>query len=385
MNCATHSDTAAVAFCRTCGKPLCNQCTRDVRGVVYCEACLAARMEGTTPAAGFVPPQASPQNQPLNPPQTGYQQFVDQGLGVKVRPGPSSGPNPAVAGMLAGFFPFGVGAVYTGQYAKGLSHLVIMVLLILGVSSNLPWPVITALGIGIGFFYVYQIIDAIRSAKAIQVGEPVPDPFGLAQTFGTGERFEGAKVPTGAAVLIGLGALFLLHTAGLFEVGMDVVVSLVLIFFGVWLFAKHWGLIGHNPATCLCERCRTRKLMGPAILVTIGVLMLLDNTGRLEFHRTWPAILLVIGVVKLIQSNASSDGHFGSFPPGTSPGFPPNVPGGFPPNVPSNFPPNFPGGFPPNVPAAGVQGFPPAAPQNVPPSGSQNPEETSSSGEVKNV
>ena len=47
MNCATHGDTAAVAFCRTCGKPLCNQCTRDVRGVIYCEACLAARMEGT--------------------------------------------------------------------------------------------------------------------------------------------------------------------------------------------------------------------------------------------------------------------------------------------------------------------------------------------------
>ena len=44
MNCATHGDTAAVAFCRTCGKPLCNQCTRDVRGVIYCEACLAARM-----------------------------------------------------------------------------------------------------------------------------------------------------------------------------------------------------------------------------------------------------------------------------------------------------------------------------------------------------
>ena len=25
MNCATHNDTAAVAFCRTCGKPLCAQ------------------------------------------------------------------------------------------------------------------------------------------------------------------------------------------------------------------------------------------------------------------------------------------------------------------------------------------------------------------------
>ena len=54
MNCANHSDTAAVAFCRTCGKPLCNQCTRDVRGVIYCESCLAARMEGQASAAGFV-------------------------------------------------------------------------------------------------------------------------------------------------------------------------------------------------------------------------------------------------------------------------------------------------------------------------------------------
>ncbi len=368
MNCNTHGDTAAVAFCRTCGKPLCNQCTRDVRGVVYCEACLAARMEGI-PAAGFVPPQSSPQNQPQNPPQTGYQQFMDQGLGVKVRPGPSSGPNPAVAGILAGFFPIGVGAVYTGQYTKGLTHLVIMVLLILGENANVPWYVITVLGIMIGFFYIYQIIDAVRSAKAIQMGEPVPDPFGLAQTFGTGEKLEGTKVPTGAAVLIALGVLFLLHTAGLFEVGMGVVVSLVLIFFGVWLFAKHWGLIGGNAAACQCQRCRTRKLMGPAILVTIGVLMLLDNTGRLEFHRTWPAILLVIGVVKLVQSNASSDGHFGPLPPGMSPGFPQNVPPGVPQNVP-------PGGF---------QGFPPASPQDVPPAPSQNPEQPPSSGEVNNV
>jgi hypothetical protein len=326
MNCATHSDIAAVAFCRTCGKPLCNQCTRDVRGVIYCEACLAARMEGSVPAAGFTPVQT--------PPQTGYQQFMDQGLGVKVQPGPQTGPNPAVAGILAGFFPIGVGAVYTGQYAKGLSHLVIMVLLILGVSSNLPWPMITGLGIAIGFFYVYQIIDAIRSAKAIQMGEPAPDPFGLAQTFGAGEKFEGTKVPAGAAVLIGLGVLFLLHTAGVLEFGLDRFWPLILIGLGVWLFAKHWGLIGGNAGMCRCERCRTRKLMGPAILVTLGVLFLLDSVSRVEFHRTWPAILLVVGVVKLMQSNASSDGHFGQMPPGLYPGAGPNIPPSAPPSAP---------------------------------------------------
>src|SRR5579864_2811321 len=239
MNCATHSDTAAVAFCRTCGKPLCNQCTRDVRGVIYCEACLAARMEGTAPAAGLVPPV-----------QTVYPPVGTASSSPGPRPPLNTGPNPALAGILAGFFPIGVGAVYTGQYAKGLSHLVIMVLLILGVSSNLPWYVITVLGILIGFFYIYQIIDAVRSAKAIQIGEPAPDPFGLAATFGAGEKFDGTKVPAGAAVLIGLGVIFLLHTAGLFEFGLDRFWPLILIFLGVWLFAKQWGLIGGTRVGC---------------------------------------------------------------------------------------------------------------------------------------
>jgi len=313
MNCATHSDTAAVAFCRTCGKPLCNNCTRDVRGVIYCEACLAARMEGTAPAVGVVPPPAQAFYSPVGAPS------------ALPRPPLNTGPNPAVAGILAGFFPIGVGAVYTGQYAKGLSHLVIMVLLILGVGSGLPWYVVTMLGIGMGFFYVYQIIDSVRSAKAIQTGEPAPDPFGLAQAFGAGEKFEGTKVPAGAAILIGLGVIFLLHTAGLFEFGLDRFWPLILIFLGVWMFARHWGLIGGSLAVCRCERCRTRKLMGPAILVTLGVLFLLDTTSRVGFGRTWPAILLVIGVVKLLQSNASSDGHIGPLPPGI-PGVPPPAP-----------------------------------------------------------
>jgi hypothetical protein len=342
MNCATHGDTAAVAFCRTCGKPLCNQCTRDVRGVIYCEACLAARMEGagSVPAAGFVPPA-----QTVYPPSSSF--------AAGPRPPLNTGPNPGIAGILAGVFPIGVGAVYTGQYAKGLAHLVIMVLLILGVSSDLPWPVIMVLGIAIGFFYVYQIIDAVRSAKAIQLGEPAPDPFGLAQTFGAGEKFEGTKVPAGAAVLIALGVIFLLHTAGLFEFGLDRFWPLILIFLGVWLFAKQWGLIGGSPVGCQCEHCRTRKVMGPAMLVTLGVLFLLDSVSRIGFGRTWPAILLVIGVVKLMQSNASYNGHIGLQPPLTPPAVPPNV-------------------------------TPPVPPAVAPPA-SQNPDQTASSGEVNHV
>jgi hypothetical protein len=65
--------------------------------------------------------------------------------------------------------------------------------------------------------------------------------------------------------------------------------------------------------------------MGPAVLVTLGVLFLLDSVSRVGFGKTWPAILLVIGVVKLMQSNASLDGHNRPGPPGLS-GFPPNSP-----------------------------------------------------------
>ena len=98
MNCATHSDTAAVAFCRTCGKPLCNQCTRDVRGVIYCEACLAARMEGASsvPAAGFVPPRRR-----VYP--TGHQPFADR----TATPGSIPAPIPESPEFLRDSFPLG--------------------------------------------------------------------------------------------------------------------------------------------------------------------------------------------------------------------------------------------------------------------------------------
>ena len=49
MNCANHPDIPAVAYCRTCGKPLCANCTRSVQGVIYCETCLADRLHGTQP------------------------------------------------------------------------------------------------------------------------------------------------------------------------------------------------------------------------------------------------------------------------------------------------------------------------------------------------
>jgi hypothetical protein len=307
MNCATHPDIAAVAFCRTCGKPLCGNCTRDVRGVVYCEPCLAARLDGTAPAAGFVAPPA------LYPPVPGSV--------AAPRPSSGSGPNPALAGILAGFFPFGVGAVYCSQYAKGLAHLLIFALLIFGTDHAGSWDWI--FGIGIAFFYVYQIIDAVRTARALQEGQPVPDPMGLGQTFSMGEKFDSGKLPVGAVILIGLGVLFLLHTMGIMEYGFERFWPLILIFLGGWMFYRNWE---RSQRICGCGRCGTRWLMGPSMVLTTGILFLFHTMNIAELNRTWPAWILVVGIVKLLQSNASSAGHVGPLPPGPGYVAPPQPP-----------------------------------------------------------
>jgi TM2 domain-containing membrane protein YozV len=274
MNCANHPDIAAAAYCRTCGKPLCPNCTRDVKGVIYCENCLADRLQGVQPeTAQPVPGIVS---------------------SAPIQPGQNSGPNPAVAGILAGFFPFGVGAVYTGQYAKGLAHLLIFVGLIVGMDQHGPLDTICAFTFA--FFYVWQIIDAVRTSHAIQAGQPAPDPLGLGNAFGAGEKVDTSKIPAAAILLIGIGVLFLLQTTGVFSFTGELVWPLLLIGLGVWLFARSWGYIG-------CRRGLPhvrRTPIGPIVLVTTGILSMIENLGGPGWGRTWPVLMLAIGVAMLV-------------------------------------------------------------------------------------
>ena len=289
MNCANHPQTPAAAYCRTCGKPLCTTCSRPVMGVIYCETCLAERMAGTVPPAAY--------------------QVVDQGVGVRVPPPPlpSSGPHPPIAGILAGFFPFGVGAVYCGQYAKGLAHLIIFVLLIVGVSHATSDTMSTILGLSIGAFYLYQLIDAIKSAKAIQAGQPAPDPFGLGTMFSPGDSREAARsIPTGAIVLIGLGVLFLLHNLDIWFLSVDTLWPIFLIALGAWLLVRR--------QTQAAQGSYHRSLVGPAVLITVGGLALMDTLHGPNWDHTWPLILVVIGIVKLLERS----GHLGGGPPEAS-------------------------------------------------------------------
>ncbi|MFZ0211119.1 MAG: DUF5668 domain-containing protein [Candidatus Acidiferrales bacterium] len=88
---------------------------------------------------------------------------------------------------------------------------------------------------------------------------------------------------------------------------------------------SHWR-------NCNCTRCRIRGLMGPAILITIGVIFFIGQYNwDYSIERLWPVILIVIGVVKLLSETASMEGHVNPSgwqapPPGAPPQNPPQPP-----------------------------------------------------------
>jgi hypothetical protein len=57
--------------------------------------------------------------------------------------------------------------------------------------------------------------------------------------------------------------------------------------------------------------------MGPAVLVTLGLLFLLSNTSHWPFERTWPILLIVIGAIKVARYVMTDSGHVnpGQYPP----------------------------------------------------------------------
>ena len=124
---------------------------------------------------------------------------------------------------------------------------------------------------------------------------------------------EDAQGTIPVPLLILLGALFLLQNTGLWYLSMDALWPAILIALGVWLFAKRKSAAERGDF-------RHRSLAGPAVLVTLGVIFLLDNLHNHwwnvpGFGRTWPLILLVIGVLKLVERGYLGGNHPPAVPP----------------------------------------------------------------------
>jgi hypothetical protein len=201
ITCANHPDVPVASFCRTCGKPLCVNCRRTVGSTVFCEehAPVVASERSSRPSPG--------------PPQPAYSTPVSDSPYTAPLPVPPphhvAGNSPAI-GLFLGFIP-GVGAIYNGQYAKGLVHAVVFGLLVTAVSSSSLNGFKPLIGILIGVFVFYMAIEAFHTARKRQAGEPVEE---FSSLVGVGDD----SFPTGAVVLIGLGFLLLLNTLNLISI-----------------------------------------------------------------------------------------------------------------------------------------------------------------------
>jgi len=143
--------------------------------------------------------------------------------------------------------------MYNGQFAKAFVHVLIFAMLIMALSHGY-FGAEPLFGILTGFFWFYMIFDAVRSAKARQLGLPSPDPLGLESLFGIHENHPPAQstAPANAGGAPG--------TAPPHRAGYD-----------------------SSPS-------------GAIVLIVLGVFFLLGNLSEIHMHRMWPLLLIGLGI-----------------------------------------------------------------------------------------
>ncbi|HUV96603.1 MAG TPA: B-box zinc finger protein [Acidobacteriaceae bacterium] len=315
MNCANHPDIPVAAYCQFCGKPLCDQCAHKVNNIVSCEPCLAARIGAAPPAGSNVGGGAkfvqTPDgihvsdgkgNEYSAGPGPGYQ-YISSAPSFSGNVPPSWGTTPWLA-FLLGWIP-GVGAMYNGQFAKALAHVVIFALLVDFSHYN------GVLGVVVFGWVVYQVFDAYQTAIARRDGLPLPNPLGLndiAHWFGvrptpSANPWVGSTASPNAAN----------HPPNAAPTGVPPVGSVGPIsgFAPASEYVPPYvPPVPPNPADPLNPFCSTGPLgpnrgihTGAVILIVLGVAFLLGNLGILSQHwinRGWPILLIGIGVWMVI-------------------------------------------------------------------------------------
>ncbi len=197
MNCYLHPETPATAYCRSCGRPLCGLCQRTTDGTVFCA--------DHSPAVFGEPPHPNPSGPTANP------YFQSAAAPPGLRPVTTSPP----LAFILGWIP-GVGAIYNGQYVKGLVHAVIfglIVSLLNSVDNRASEPF---LGILLAAFIFYMAFEAFHTAKKRQIGAPVDEWSSLVTPSAAQGRFR-SHAPIGPIVLIAVGVLFLLDTLNIIQ------------------------------------------------------------------------------------------------------------------------------------------------------------------------
>lgn len=214
-------------FCRNCGVVLTAETHRIWRGIPHCGNCLeqlagkvrTGRADAPQPDAPADAPPDAPTDTPTDTPPS-----------YRFTPPPAHDdtPSPLLAFIL-GCVP-GLGAVYNGQYIKGLIHILMLGSLVTAINAE---GLSDFMGLFVPltvFLVVYQPFEAMRTAQAIRRGDETSEFSGL-----IGLMFDGSASIGSSVLWIVLGVVFFLHALGIWEIsGVLPFWPLLLIAFGVY-------------------------------------------------------------------------------------------------------------------------------------------------------
>jgi hypothetical protein len=182
------TDIRIVGYCRTCGVGLDEANVRMANGTIYC--------------ANHVPPADTSTNSGSG--QT-YQSAYAHSPYTAPPTSPGMGDASPGTAFLLGLIP-GVGAIYNGQYLKGLIHIFILGLLFSAADHGGG----ALFGLMIPGFWFYMAFEAYHTARRKREGLPVDDFSGL-------DMGRHAQFPFVALLLIVFGVFFLLDNLGVLD------------------------------------------------------------------------------------------------------------------------------------------------------------------------
>ena len=163
MKCSYHPTAEAQDFCSACNKPLCTECSHQIKGKYYCQDCLVQGAEWAAAVKDLRIPADSPKRA-------------------------------AVCSLIPG-----MGAVYNNEYLKALTYFAVFAALVI-MSDDIHG----IFGFAAFAFIVFTMFDSYRTAEArararLETGT-VPERSGMDRTpFAWG------------IFLVFLGILFLLQ------------------------------------------------------------------------------------------------------------------------------------------------------------------------------
>ena len=185
------SPLPVLGYCRGCGVALTSESVRYAMGTMYCGEHVPTGAPNTdNPYVASAGPNAA-----------------SAGAGAAVVRNSDAVPGLA---FILGLIP-GVGAIYNGQYAKGLIHVVMFGFIV--ALQDHDGPLVVMNGFLIPAFVFYMAFEAMHTAKRRLEGLPVDEFSSIAPLGGRANGF-----PVGPVILMAAGVFLLLANLDLISV-----------------------------------------------------------------------------------------------------------------------------------------------------------------------